>query len=614
MNRYGFFTSNEIAPRGWLRKQLEIQANGLSGNLDRVWRDVRDSAWIGGDADGWERVPYWLDGFIPLAYLLNDDDMKARAARYIDSILANQKPDGWLCPCTDDERGKYDLWALFLICKVLTVYCDCSGDERIPAVLGRALRNLYDLLKDGTVRLSRWGKYRWFECMISIMWLKKRTGEEWLDELASIVAGQGADYSAMTEQWKIPINEWTMETHIVNLCMMLKYEAVSCELLKNDYAGVAERLWRVLDEYNGTAVGTFTGDECLSGLSPIQGTELCSVAELMYSCEHLYAYEGNGVWMDRLEKAAFNALPATFSEDMWTHQYDQMVNQIECVSFPGKSVFRTNGADSHIFGLEPNYGCCTANFNQAWPKLALSTFYRSADGIVSAVLAPSEVSTEINGVGVTVALDTLYPFRDTLKYTVAASSPVEFELKVRIPGWCRGVLVDGREYSELKDGAVSLRRVWNGTQTVELTLRRDVVLAARPNGLSAVEYGPLVFALPIESAWEKLEYTRDGVERKYPYCDYNVRRRSDWSYGFAGSTFEIVEQPGKGIPFSESEPMLRIKAKLQPIAWGLEDGYRSVCAKYPQSTEPTGEAREMFLIPYGCTKLRMTEMPLLPRK
>jgi hypothetical protein len=27
--------------------------------------DVRDSRWIGGDRDGWERVPYWLDGFVP---------------------------------------------------------------------------------------------------------------------------------------------------------------------------------------------------------------------------------------------------------------------------------------------------------------------------------------------------------------------------------------------------------------------------------------------------------------------------------------------------------------------------------------------------------------------
>ena len=66
-------TAKEIAPRGWLKKQLEIQAAGLVGNLDKVWPDVRDSRWVGGDREGWERVPYWLDGFIPLAFLLRDD-------------------------------------------------------------------------------------------------------------------------------------------------------------------------------------------------------------------------------------------------------------------------------------------------------------------------------------------------------------------------------------------------------------------------------------------------------------------------------------------------------------------------------------------------------------
>ena len=68
MNKWNFYTSKEIKPQGWLKRQLEIQAEGLSGNLHKIWPDIRDSAWIGGDREGWERVPYWLDGFIPLAF------------------------------------------------------------------------------------------------------------------------------------------------------------------------------------------------------------------------------------------------------------------------------------------------------------------------------------------------------------------------------------------------------------------------------------------------------------------------------------------------------------------------------------------------------------------
>ena len=84
---YGFYKTKNIKPRGWLYDQLKIQADSLTGNLDKVWPDVRDSKYIGGDREGWERVPYWLDGFIPLAYLLDDEDMKRlNKAIYIQMI------------------------------------------------------------------------------------------------------------------------------------------------------------------------------------------------------------------------------------------------------------------------------------------------------------------------------------------------------------------------------------------------------------------------------------------------------------------------------------------------------------------------------------------------
>ena len=153
MQKYNFFTTNEIKPSGWLKRQLEIQAEGLGGNLDRIWPDVADSAWIGGSREGWERVPYWLDGFVPLAYLLDNTDMKQRAKRYMDAIIASQKPDGWICPCSDEERSEYDSWAVLLISKVLVVYYDCTQDDRIPNVLYRVLKNYYDLLSSGELQL-----------------------------------------------------------------------------------------------------------------------------------------------------------------------------------------------------------------------------------------------------------------------------------------------------------------------------------------------------------------------------------------------------------------------------------------------------------------------------
>ena len=601
MSKWSFYTSKELKPRGWLRRQLELQAKGLAGNLDKVWPDVRDSAWIGGDREGWERVPYWLDGFLPLAYLLEDEDMITRAQRYIEKILASQQPDGWICPCDKDARTTYDTWAVQLICKVLKVYYDCTSDERIPEVLYKALKNYYQLLKSGEVRLFDWGKFRWFETFISISFVYERYPEPWLPELARILRDQGADYREAVELWKRPINRWRYDTHIVNICMMLKSEAVSCSLLDEPYTDLAEELHSILDKYNGTVYGSYTGDECLSGVSPIQGTELCAIVEHMYSCEHLYAFTGDPKWAQRLEFLAFNALPAAMSADMWTHQYDQQSNQIGCERFPGKSLFRTNNSDAHLFGLEPHYGCCTSNMGQGWPKFALSAFMHRGDTILNAVQIPSELRCD----GIHIALDTNYPFENSFCYKIKAERPFKFE--VRIPDHAKNVIVNGKAG---KRGTRSFSILPGET---EIVIRYDTQtrFIKRPYGLSAVTCGSLLFSVPVKSEKKMLEYTRNGVERKYPYCDYELTPVSPWAYGYRrGSLVQTYHGIGE-MPFSEEMPPVTVSALVSPIDWGLEDGYELVCAKTPGSKIALGDAEKIDLIPYGCTMLRMTELPII---
>ena len=600
MKKWHFYTTNELKPAGWMKRQLQIQAQGLSGHLDKIWPDIRDSAWIGGDREGWERVPYWRDGFIPLAYLLADEDMSARAKRYIDAIVAGQKPDGWICPCTDEERPTYDNWAVLLITKVLTVYYECSKDPRIPDVIYRTMKNFYDLLSSGTIKVYYWGVYRWFEGFIALNFLQERYGEPWITNLAKILREQGTDYNTLTHLWKRPLNLWRLDTHIVNMAMMLKYEAVSCDLLGEEYTDRAEYLHSILDTYNGTPVGSYTGDECLSGQSPVQGTELCAIVEQMYSCEQLFAATGDPKWAERLEVLAFNALPATISDDMWTHQYVQMSNQIACQRFPGKSFFRTNGRESHLFGLEPNFGCCTANFNQGWPKLALSAFMHSGDTVISAVPIPSELKTADKSI----KLETNYPFGNSFTYTIQTET--EFTFKIRIPSFAQNIRINGQEFSG-SEASFSIPASTNRVIQVEFTTVPR--FETRPHNLYTVKCGSLVFSLPISFEKDMREYEENGVVRKFPYCDYQLIPTSHWSYGFAEPVLTPEYRQISDIPFSGENPPMVIRAQLQKIEWGLEDGYETVCAKVPQSTVPLSEAEEIRLYPYGCSKLRMTELP-----
>lgn len=602
MQAYRFYTAKEIKPEGWLRRQLEVQAAGLSGNLDRIWPDVRDSAWIGGDREGWERVPCWLDGFIPLAYLLENEDMTTRVKKYIDAILSRQQSDGWICPCPAEEIPNYDTWAVLLISKVLTVYYDCSGDERIPDVIYKTMKNYYDLLVTERIRLFNWGKFRWFEGFIALNFLDERYGEPWIKEFAELLCEQGQNYDELTELWKRPLNKWTLETHVVNLAMMLKTEAVTKKLLSGQFCEQAEQLYSVLMQYNGTAVDIFTGDECLSGISPIQGTELCAVAELMYSFELLYAYTGNPIWAERLERVAFNAMPATVSDDMWAHQYVQMANQISCERFQGKPIFRTNGHEAHLFGLEPNYGCCTANFNQAFPKFALSAFLHKDDTVLSAMPIPSALHTD----GISIQLTTDYPFRNAMTYLVKPGKA--FRLAVRVPSFAENLTVNGKTADNT--GMLFFDIAADTLYEIKVSFSCATALKDRPNGMKTVSRGSLVFALPIRAEKHKLEYERDGVERKFPYCDYEYIGTSEWRYGISGEPVSVNEKPIAKAPFSSAEPPVTVTVPVRRIDWAFEDGYESVAAKYPESISPIGEEELLEFYPYGCAKLRMTELPL----
>ncbi len=383
--------------------------------------------------------------------------------------------------------------------------------------------------------------------------------------------------------------------------MMLKSEAVSHELLGEAYTDNAEKLREILDKYNGTAFEGFTGDEVLSGLDPTRGTELCSVVEQMYSYEEIFAKTGDNKWAERLEMLAFNALPATLSEDMWTHQYVQQVNQTACQKTMIMAPWSTNGPYAHTFGLEPNFGCCTANFSQGWPKFALSAFMHNGNKIINSVMLPSVLEAD----GVTIRLETDYPFNNKLHYYI--DSQKDFDFVIRIPSFAKNLKVNGKN-AEAKDLEFAISC---GKTEIEIEFTATPYFKERPNNLYALQMGSLLFSVPVAYEKKMREYTKKGVERKFPYCDYQFVPKTPWNYGYADSDFEIIRNKISDIPFSQDNPPVSIKANMRQLDWGLKFPYKSIARKTPKSRKPISEVQKIELCPYGCARLRMTEMPLV---
>ncbi len=578
-----------------------------------------NSGWLGGTGESWERGPYFLDGLLPLAYLLDDDRLKAKAQRYLEWTLTHQAPNGMIGPASND-----DWWPRMVMLKVLAQYEEVTGDPRVIPVLSRYFAHQMEALPGRPLR--DWGKFRWQDNAMVVLWLYNRTGDPKLMDLAKLLHQQGFDWQAdfanfrftepvTPEKIKLDENnglgESALASHGVNNGQALKAAPVWSMVTGSaaDRRGITEMLAK-LDEYHGLPNGMFSCDEHFAGRNPSQGSELCTVVETMFSLEQSLAILGDAALGDRLEKITFNALPGTFTDDMWAHQYNQEPNQVE-VSLHRKP-WTTDGPESNLYGLEPNFGCCTANFHQGWPKFAASLWMASHDGgLVAAAYSPCEVETVVGGTAVRVSEVTEYPFRGLVRITVMPAAAVRFPLRLRIPAWANGarVRVNGKAAEARVDaGWAKLDRTWNAGDTVELEMPMMPRLEKGFRESVSVTRGPLVFSYPVGESWVKLR-TRGMT------ADWQVFPSTQWNYAVragegAASELRAEELPIGGTPFSkEGAPVkVHVPARLLPT-WRAVDGVADLVPQSPASSDQPEET--LVMVPYGAAKLRITSFPQL---
>ncbi len=614
-----------VTPEGWLRNQLNIQANGLTGHLEEIWESVgANSGWLGGTGENWERGPYYCDGLIPLAYLLNDERLIKKAEKWINWTLNSQTEEGNFGPPDNP-----DWWTRMVMLKALIQYYEATLDPRIIEFMGRYFD--YQFRNIEKRPLESWSMARGAENIYSIFWLYNKTGESFLLDLADIIFGQTLDWVDLFTNFPYtrPIKFYYdfqkfrevfnkvqdiinyHSHHVVNVAMGIKLPALFYlytgeERYKKAVKSAIENLTR----YHGVANGMFTGDEHLSGRDPSQGTELCAVVEYMFSLQNIIRiFDNNIEYADILEKIAYNALPATFTDNMCAHQYDQQVNQV-LVSVAKRNWYNNND-DSNIFGLEPNFGCCTANMHQGWAKFIKNLWFATEDnGLAATVYAPSSVNIKINNTDIKVSEETDYPFNEQIKFTISCKEAVTFPLRLRIPGWCQDgeIKLNGKKLSNVTPGSYyKITKEWQDGDMIELRLPMGIKINSWLNNSISVERGPIVFALKIREEWKKIA----GQE---PFADWEVYPESPWNYALVVDKespedyFSVEAGNVSNIPFNSDKPPIILRCKAKRLEdWKLEDNSAGKLPVSPVYSDT--ELEDVTLIPYGAAKLRIAQFP-----
>lgn len=628
-----------IKPRGWLKETMERQRKGMTSKLDELYPEVmgKRNGWLGGDGDQWERGPYWIDGLLPLAYIMDDTQLKNKVQPWVEWALQSQRADGFFGPATNypyelglQRDNSEDWWPRMVVLKFLKQYYSATNDQRVLTFMTRYFRYQLQTLPEKPLgHWTFWAEYRACDNLQIVYWLYNLTGDSFLLELGKLLHLQSYDYVDMF------LNRDDLSRintiHCVNLAQGIKEPVIYYQQEPDEkYIRAVKKAFADIRKFHGQPQGMYGGDEALHGNNPTQGSELCSAVELMFSLEEMSQITGDIQFLDHLERVAFNALPTQIADDFMSRQYFQQPNQV-MVTRALRNFDINHGETDLVYGVLAGYPCCTSNFHQGWPKFTQNLWYATVDnGLAALTYSPSEVVAHVaGGIKVKITEETFYPMDETVGFRLSIldkrQQSVHFPFHLRIPGWCKEAVVriNGEAYKNYSGGTIAvIDRVWKTGDFVELSLPMSIELESWYENSVSVKRGPLVYALRIEEEWKKKKFEQGGI---YGETYYEVYPKSKWNYGLIDTkktdpneTFRVIVDTVKmksEYPWTLDNAPIQIEAKAKKIpSWRL---YNEMAGPLPYSWMIYGPGTSdvpeetITLIPYGCSTLRISEFPVI---
>ncbi len=239
----------------------------------------------------------------------------------------------------------------------------------------------------------------------------------------------------------------------------------------------------------------FTGDYDLPNDTAY--AETCAAIGLFFWMHRMVQLEHDVRYADVMERALYNGILSGLSLDGRRFFYENLL-----------AVRR--GAERTRF--QPYHrqewfstSCCPPNISRLIASLGQYMYAQSQDELLVYLYGTSAADFEFGEQRFTLTQTTNYPWDGDIDLQFQLEAPVEFALKLRVPGWCHSdtVQVDGKPIAlERERGCVTIRRTWQaGENHVRLHLDMPVErVYAQPEvvadqGRVALQRGPIVYCL-----------------------------------------------------------------------------------------------------------------------
>ena len=439
-----------------------------------------------------------------------DPELEKKADEWIDKFAAAQQPDGYINTFYTltglDKRwtnmDKHEMYCAGHMIEAGVAYYQATGKRKLLDVCIR--------MTDHMMSQFGPGKRHWVpgheEIELALVKLYQTTQEQkYLDFAYWLLEERGHGHGTMGDEGKwdpvyyqdiVPVRRLTdISGHAVR-CMYLYCGMADVAALKNDtgYIAAIDRLWDDVVHRNMYITGGigssrdnegFTEDYDLPNLDAY--CETCASVGMVLWNQRMNQLTGDSKYIDVLERSLYNGALAG-------------------ISLGGDRFFYVNPLESKgDHHRQEWYGCacCPSQLSRFLPSIGNYIYASSDDALWVNLYIGNTGQIRIGETDILLTQETDYPWDGSVKLTISTSQPLEKEIRLRIPDWCKtyDLSINGKRINVPKEKGYAVIKDWKSQDVIALDMDMPVeIVAADPHvkenfDKRAIQRGPLVYCM-----------------------------------------------------------------------------------------------------------------------